>query len=238
VAVPSDIAGLEAWFKADAIVGKADGDALSQWDDSSGNGVHLTQATGSFQPTYQTNELNALPVVRFDGTDDRMSVAVAADASRTVFVVAKQAADASQRMVLGFGAGNTSRLGRILSAQWGYAQNAAGGNVDLGGTPTDWTTVTLRVNSAASLDAYVDGGAPTNFDPHDTISTATSFGIGARGDGTQLYWNGDIAEAFFFNTALSDVDRESMEDYLTLKWFTVPADPPNLQVVQSSLRLA
>lgn len=57
---------LAGWYKADAITGLTDGDAVASWVDSSGQGNTLTQSTSGAKPSYETNELNSLPVVRFD----------------------------------------------------------------------------------------------------------------------------------------------------------------------------
>lgn len=65
---------LVSWLKADAIVGKNDGDAISGWADSSGNGKDATNATGAEQPLYKTSVVNGLPVVRFDGVDDDLTI--------------------------------------------------------------------------------------------------------------------------------------------------------------------
>ncbi|MGB0141519.1 MAG: hypothetical protein ACPF8W_00445 [Luminiphilus sp.] len=64
---PADLpAGLAGWYKADAITGLSDGDPVDSWVDSSGNGNTLTQSTSGAKPTYETEELNSLPIVRFD----------------------------------------------------------------------------------------------------------------------------------------------------------------------------
>lgn len=57
-----------------------DGNAVSQWDDASGNGRHATQGTASVQPTYRasTAAFNSNPTVEFDGDDD-LSTATFAD---------------------------------------------------------------------------------------------------------------------------------------------------------------
>jgi hypothetical protein len=105
VAVPTDIAGLETWLRADAITGKVDGDPLSQWDDSSGNANHAAQVTGANQPLYKTGILNGLPVVRFDGTDDFMTVAGITNntATRTLFLVARRVAGAGDKELWSLG---------------------------------------------------------------------------------------------------------------------------------------
>jgi len=75
---PADLADLRAWYKADAITGLSDGDPVSTWSDSSGGGYDLTQ-TSTARPLYQTNTLNGLPVVEFDGSDDFIEASTAAD---------------------------------------------------------------------------------------------------------------------------------------------------------------
>jgi hypothetical protein len=69
--------GLAAWFDASAITGLNDGDGVVIWTDLSGNLNHASQVTAENRPTYQTNELNGKPVVRFDGVDDRFVLSAA-----------------------------------------------------------------------------------------------------------------------------------------------------------------
>ena len=88
--VPTDIAGLQLWLRADDIA-QSDNTAVSAWADQSGSGNNAAQATGGLQPTYQTSEVNGHSVVRFDGTDDVMGVAGITnnDATRTIFWAGK-----------------------------------------------------------------------------------------------------------------------------------------------------
>ena len=46
----------------------ADGDAVYQWQDQSGNGNHFVQATAIRQPEYKASLINGLPGVFVDGT--------------------------------------------------------------------------------------------------------------------------------------------------------------------------
>lgn len=69
--------GLLAWQHAKNIT-LADGAAVSQWDDSSGNAHHATQATGANQPTFRADAASTgYPAVQFDGTADFLSYATA-----------------------------------------------------------------------------------------------------------------------------------------------------------------
>jgi len=59
------------WLDAAALTGLADGETVSTWPDRSGHG---NDAVSSGAPTFQSGELNGLPVVRFDGIDDLVTV--------------------------------------------------------------------------------------------------------------------------------------------------------------------
>ena len=60
------------WLKADAITTLNDNDPVAIWADDSGNSYNLTQGTTANQPTYQTNEINGKPIIRFDGSNDNL----------------------------------------------------------------------------------------------------------------------------------------------------------------------
>jgi len=82
---PTNLTGLQLWLDAsdantlyDATTGgslvAADG-LVARWEDKSGNGRHLTQGTSGSRPTRKTAIQNSLAVLRFDGSNDFMSVA-------------------------------------------------------------------------------------------------------------------------------------------------------------------
>lgn len=61
---PATIANLRQWCKADAITGIANGAQVGTWSDLSGNGFNFTQSGSLNQPTFETNQVNGLPVLR------------------------------------------------------------------------------------------------------------------------------------------------------------------------------
>lgn len=69
----------QAWYDAsDTSTITQSGGAVSQWNDKSGNGRHVTQATAARQPGTGAVTQNGLNVLTFDG-GDWMSAATAAD---------------------------------------------------------------------------------------------------------------------------------------------------------------
>ncbi len=57
----SDVSSLWAWFESDSYSQSDGSNITTNWTDQSGNGRH---ATVNGTPTYETNELNGLPIVR------------------------------------------------------------------------------------------------------------------------------------------------------------------------------
>jgi len=71
---PDSISGLKLWLDADDASTITESTGVSAWADKSGQGNNATQGTGASQPSLQAAALNGKSAVRFDGTDDRLSV--------------------------------------------------------------------------------------------------------------------------------------------------------------------
>ena len=84
---PSDLADLRAWYDADdsttifdATTGgslPSSGNDVGRWEDKSGGGYHVTQATAANRPHYVTNTLNGKPVI--ECTAQWLTAATASD---------------------------------------------------------------------------------------------------------------------------------------------------------------
>jgi hypothetical protein len=65
-----------AWYRASASTVVTSGTAVTQWQDSSGNGQHLAQVTPTARPSYSATGWNgSSPAVTFDGVDDFLEYA-------------------------------------------------------------------------------------------------------------------------------------------------------------------
>jgi hypothetical protein len=209
---PASISGLYAWWDA-ATIAQADNTTVTSWADSSGNGHTMTGATGQ---TYQTAELNGLPGVQFDGVDDIMAAGSwAADASRTVIVVAKVTSASSNRSI--WGGGGNNRLRQTATNSWSWGVNQAAANVDFGGTLTNATIVTVAWSDAATANGYLGSGAATAFDPDNSVTSSAAFSLGAHqaGAGFSAVM---IYELIVYSVALSDPDRALVVGHLQTKY--------------------
>lgn len=253
---PSDIEGMDLWFKADAIIGLSDGDSVESWVDSA-SGYNFAQENTDSQPTYQTGEVNGEPVVRFDGTDDylytRETISNATEGS--VFVVYKMSTYVALlgRTILSSGRQSGVDMWYFSSQQsvtnndnkmyvYGEIANDGGNAV----FTTDEVTLTDYVIGNVTSDGstwkiYKDGveqalsirvGANTGAWWGD-VANRTGFGLGAAYDGDAFnYFIGDIAEVIVYDRDLSDTERQGVESYLSTKYnigsLSTPTVTPNL----------
>lgn len=214
---PSSISGLLFWFTGSSI-NLADGAAIPSWQAYFPPTISALQAVGGNQPIYKTNQINGNPVVRFDGTDDRL---VTASISH------------------GIGTGDLfyAAVIKTASSLSGYHAICANGNFlpgfYLNGTKVDlyivgdrvfstvlnistWYTIIVRRLSGV-LDCTINGVADvTTIANNDIISNGITT-IGDENDITSTPWNSDIAELFFGKT-LSDANRTSLTAYLRNKY--------------------
>jgi hypothetical protein len=213
---PADLAGLQLWLKADAIVGLADGDPVTTWEDSTANNVDVTQATGAAKPTYKTAILNGLPVVRFDGTDDVLRAA-SAITPRHVFVVAKYAAASFI---------SNSGYSGLISGEGAAAAHLILTGEATGGTSTKFynETITTAYHKNGTSFAETDMQAPMNtfgvLSISSTAFTSMNPQLGQDRNNGQAgrFWNGDVAEALMYDSVLSTDDRRLVEAYLGDKY--------------------
>jgi hypothetical protein len=218
--LPSEVTSqtLEGWWKADAL-SLSDNDPVSSWTDSSGNARHLTQGTGSIQPTYKTNIVGGLPAVRFDGTGDVllvpnfMSGFSAAEAFLVFKLDADLPADVAQSGLWKFG----------TSGDNCHVPYIDGTIYDDFGSTVRKTTANPTQSMASAFCAYnvttKSGGWTNRLDGTqiattgtNTVGFSTTAQFGASADGAK-WLDGDVLELFLFSGELSTDDRAAMFAY-------------------------
>jgi hypothetical protein len=220
--VPTDIAGLLAWYKADSLA-LNDNDAVSSWADSGGSlGLAATQATSGNRPVYKTNIQNGLPVVRFDGTDDYLQTATfGSDQAQptTWFVVTKNTAtDSTQRHVIdGSHATGTKRqaIGRRNSSGNKWFVWAATFLLN-GADDTNWNIFTAILNGASSSH-QVNAATAANGNAGTQVLNGITIGANNVSPFSNC-WTGDVGEVLLYSGSLSSGDQTSVRNYLNGRW--------------------
>jgi len=251
-------AGLQLWLDSsdantlfDATTGgslvAADG-GVARWEDKSGNARHMTQGTSGSRPTRKTAIKNSLDVLRFDGSNDSMSVPSSTatfkflhSGTSTVFLVFSVISNtADSRRVFSnrtSGADRGVQLTHWNSSVTGRLRHGATNGdfsnddvIDNYSADSFFTTGTFRALSivtntgaaAASRSSMrVNGGAATannSFSNTASDNNATYDFTICEAPGGSLGLNADICEIIIYNSALSDANRAAVENYLAAKW--------------------
>ena len=229
---PSSLSGLQLWLDAtkglfDATSGgnpvTTDGSSVARWEDQSGSGYHVTQATSANRPVLKTGIRNSKNAIRFDGSNDILVSANIPDnnlLTLTAFVVANP---------IGLGGSNFGRMFErgnnivnfFMFQGNGISMIAGGGQVSGGSAPIGSfylfgarlsgvgnSTTTLRINKTLVATGNTSS----------VPSTAnTTYQIGNRTDLARAF-NGDIAELIIYNQALTTEQINNVEVYLAAKW--------------------
>lgn len=216
---PSQIPGLRIWQDAAQIAGLNDGDAVSSWADSSGNGLALTQATGTKQPLYKTGIFGSQPAVLFDGVDDELVIASHSFSmtAGTLFAVYKATTgsygvvrvnnDTAGSYWRFFGDGNgywgIFYTGRIES----YPAAMPGANV---------AARVIDVSTSTVKEVFVNGVSKgTTSILFNTPDRVNMGGIIAGGSPRMT---GYVAEWGMYDSALSGANLTALQNYLAAKY--------------------
>lgn len=229
---PSEIASLAAHYDAQSITGLANNDPVSQWDDLSGAGRHLT-SSGSKRPLHAVSSIGGHPAVVFDGSDDGMdapwSGASGTDMPWSALVVCRPGtgigSDATP--VALFRTTSTTpfhAVGRVSGRYRAFRRHDAGG----GGTPLfggvwplEVDTIVVFMFDGIRMRIWANGILETIGDEDqnvltlDRISVGANFGTTVSGSGQ---WLGPIGEVAVFGGTFTGNERRGLEQYASARW--------------------
>ncbi len=215
---------LSAWYKADSL-SLSDGAGVGSWTDSSGNSNTVAQLTSARQPTFETNELNSKPILRFDGSNDILSDGDIADldvGTGDIWMAAvfKSTDDSGAQFF--FEKGTTS-FGLMTTAA-GVLQARLGGTTNIPSQSAgNWSRTAFVIVTAARVSStcngFVNGSAMTTTGTTNSTSISNSdvLDIGASAVGGNPL-TGDMAEILVGGATLDDNQRFKIEGYLAHKY--------------------
>lgn len=222
--LPSRLPGCKLWLRSDLGITFGAGGTVSNWADQSKNGNDVAQATGANRPTWTANQVNGLPTIDFDGSNDVLTAAAFALGPYTIMMVTTgqdgtdgwfwTRADAgsvvsdtlygtTSSTMYSTRAGSTSAWDLTGSwGQWG-PDTARILIVTMDGTHAGHKIRMNAVEQTPSMGAGVDPG---------TSTTTDQFSIGARNDSV-LPSRIKVAEVAVFNHSLPTPQLTALEEY-------------------------
>lgn len=247
--------GLRLWLRADAdaysdagTTAAINGSTVQQWNDqligSNITADNATQGTAGNRPTYVTNAINGLPVLRFDaGTTSQLgdyldgASLLSGDAARTVFIVGSSNSGIANISLFEFNRDSTPGNGELYRITPEAAVRVTAGN-QVFDTPLSTSAQILTISNAtgegvadivATLNGLTLGTLPS---VAQVLATGTDgYRIaGAHDLNVAQDFDGDIAEILVFNSELTPEQFNSVGYYLETKYnlntaFTMPPVP-------------
>jgi hypothetical protein len=237
---PRSIPDLKLWLDATRSPKTFNGANVSKWNDLSGNGHHAVQSTATRQPGFVDKAVNNRAVLRFDGANHYMTVPDFSYAVNGLTVFAVCRVDVITEIYLtafchydfganqrswyvtkggqpGFGANidvAVSKDGTFNAGSRKRYQGSTGLNISdffIWGLVFDNGSLSLFVNGNDEVEnKEVDDPVPLlhNSAGSLAIGSLLNNGVGAS------FMDGDIASVIFYDRALSDRERRSVEQHL------------------------
>lgn len=211
-----------------------EGLAISSWFNINPVGIYGigngTQ-TGTARPTYKEKIQNNLPVARFDGTDDFLSLpdgtVPSGDNEYTVFIVASVDTNTCDCDILSSGDGLTTANSQnsfgfngsdVFINRWGLTAHDGTWGSALSGKFHIYSVV-YTPGSTQARSGRVDGTATNDLPTIARASLATYNRIGAKSVATAAgFFDGDIAEIIAYSKALKTEEIDDVQKYLSKKW--------------------
>lgn len=235
---PPQLANLVSWYKADTGVfqdtggttpATTTGQNVALWQDQSGQGNHVLQATTANKPTYATGALNGLPSINFVSSGSQYlktsGTATLGISTANWWIAAVYITPAVWPLY----------WNSLLSMKTGAYSFYAPGKytprtIVYYSTIPDIFSDVLALNTAYWSELTCTSGtmtlfhAPVGTSPAadaNTFSGVTSmpngpFAIGSDQGGD--YFSGQICEILVYNTALNSTDQASLESYLNVRY--------------------
>jgi|SRR5579872_3412726 len=236
---PRQIGSLVLWLDASDPsangVLPSNGSSLATWKDKSTSGNNATQSTGANQPIFNTNQVNGLPAINFNGTTSFMNPGFnnfpSGSGARTIFCVTtisslvqgyffSHGVDlTSQRLSLGIFNGGVGGNYFLNFENDGFGET---GQTSLSTSTPYLFYLNAQAGQATSAFATrIAGVNQTLTGTSTTLNTpATHSSIGAiqLALPAAVFWAGKISELLFFNTSLSGSNLTLINNYLKNKW--------------------
>jgi len=198
----------------------ADNDPVGGWQDRSGAGHHLIQATSTARPALKLAQVNGRPSVRFDGTSDYLRTLFSLPPPFSIYLVLREISWTEGDEVLGSATSDTFDVYQHNSSPnlylYGGTGPIAGANPDLAiGT---WGLVEFGVPAPAAGSIYlrVNNNSPIT-NAASTASSSQGFTLGANYSNTG-FGNIEVAEVICYNRILIPSEQVSLRAYITGKY--------------------
>jgi hypothetical protein len=224
------------WLDANSL-SMLDNENIAQFTDVSGNNNTFTQLNSVKQPIYKTNIVNGMPVIRFDGVDDNMlssSISALESSNVTWFIVYKQNVQKTCGIIASSYASESKKWRSYALSNGVFKSVHYSPSIVHVGYNDNYSSFNFSSSHATpgNMKVYKEGVlTQTKNSAYTTPSSHNFVALGSFASMTH-FLNGDVAEAFVFNSSLNSLERIIIENYLGAKYnLTIPQDFYSFQAI-------
>lgn len=232
----------DMWLDATKITGLSNNDTVAAWADISGNGNNAAQSNASYRPVYNTNIINGLPAVTFNGaTGMDIPVSILQNVpGASIFIVSKvlskSAAQVGTFIRICINGAESTRLGFYRDNTDNYKLNMGGRTLDADAyaygiaastsfvANSNYLITCMEDYSNGSVHGYINGGS--------SVLTATLASSGNTSNTASYYAqignfmvptsdasaNAQISEIMLYKRIVSAAERSIIETFLMNKY--------------------
>lgn len=216
---PQSITGLNVWFRADAGLTTDSSGGISSWINQANTATSATQTTAAKRPILSGASANGKPAVRFDGVDDTLATNItsSAAAEQTIIVVAK--GQNYQSMVRFQNAATPYIVYPWGNKNYIISSDNNGAGIASGLVDNEWNIGVARYKSgtASGMQTFRNGKLIAQRTSAAATLPSAPLTIGAY-LGSSEFAKADIAEILVYNRALTESERQGVEQYLSQKY--------------------
>lgn len=202
--------------------------AVSQWDDKSGNGRHVSKISDPERPTTGSATQNGLNVLTFDGASDVLlnNSSITVPTTYTIAIVATPTTGTSDYLFSFKSTANVGQTGIISgysSKAYEFFQTTPGSaRFTLGASNATGYNTNIVVHNGTSVSSLVNGASSGSSSSGASSSlSAGRITVGNYdGGGSGNAAGSNIAEIVVYFSALSGANLTGLSNYLRTKWGT------------------
>ena len=187
----------------------SNGNAIATWKDKSGNGANAVQSNSSYQPIYNTNQLNGFGAVVFQNTGQYMTGP--SGAYKTI-VSTRNMLGTSYQYLFSSPANSDFSVRFTGSTSTVHYTDGPNGNdwcYNTGSTPAQWVNGVQSLSGSTTTHILVDQAASATNANYSLSSTFMSRG---------MYNNDPVYELLAYSNTLSTTQRVLLENYEAAEW--------------------
>jgi Concanavalin A-like lectin/glucanases superfamily len=200
--------------------GGVDNDPIGTLVDQSGNSNDATN-TGGNRPTFKTNIVNGLPVIRNTSGQWLETPASASLGAYTMLAVVNPSGTTGYRPIIGSRGGNggilwdltaTTNVPRLVKT---FVSNIGTGTSAV--PASTFSVVAFTFVTGSSFEFFLNGTSDNSGSHSTTLTASRSINIGHSSPDT-TYFAGDIAEVLIYDALLGSTELNDATAYLGTKY--------------------